>query len=146
MTVRHIPQTSQKYLSLDPLFAAVGQTARTWHELTGRPISITHDETSLLTEQRIESLKAGLGAAAVASLGIPPVPLVGVTLVSSEADARIQVADLLAGAARTIADDALRGIEHAAIEDVRQYLDALSLWGDASAWSMLTGKPLESKS
>jgi hypothetical protein len=140
--IRNTPTTSASYLSLDPLFAAIGQTARTWFDRSGLPVKLVHDETSLLTDARIESLKLGLSAPAVATLGVPPVPLVDVTLVDSATDSRVQVADLLAGAARVIADESLSGTTHSLVSELRPHLDPDSLWGDSTAWQILTGQPL----
>lgn len=137
--IRDMPQTSPDYLALDPLFAALGQTARTWHERRGLPIRIAHDETSLLTKQRIATLKKGLSGPATASLGIDPVPLQDVMLIDSKTDSRVQVADLLAGAGRALAEEALSGRIDPLIEKLRPHVDPYSIWGDSTSWLALAG-------
>lgn len=139
--IRDMPVNSLDYLSLDPLFAALGQTARTWHERSGLPVRIVHDETSLLTKQRIEALKKGLSEPIVTSLGVDPVPLQAVTLVDSQKNPRVQVADLLAGVGRSVAEIALSGEDSLLCEKLRPHVDPFSIWGDGSSWKTLMGDP-----
>ncbi len=131
--------TSLDYLALDPTFAALATSVRTWYERTGLPVNVVHDQTSLLTSQRIETMKNGLADPAVAELGLEPVFLHSVRLVDSKLDARVQVADLLAGAGRAIASKALDGDTHPLTQELQPFLDPSGVWGDSSTWSKLTG-------
>ncbi len=64
--------------------------------------------------------------------------LAAVRLVDSMADARVQVADFLAGVARRIAEDALGGAPDEELTDLlRPYVDPRSVWGDGTSWSAL---------
>ena len=70
----------------------------------GRPVLLVHDQQQALTPRRVAHVRELLG-----EQGDGAGPLVDVRLVDSRADARVQVADLLAGAARRIAEDRLDG-------------------------------------
>ncbi|MEU7863800.1 DUF3800 domain-containing protein [Nonomuraea sp. NPDC049141] len=110
--------------TLNPLFPAIIQAAIYWGE-TGKPVSVVHDRQTLLTEERIDELKE-TGR------------LADLRLVDSRLDARIQVADLLAGAARKIAEDELTHQGDAELTALlRPYVDAFSVWGDDRSWSLL---------
>ncbi|MFC8597036.1 hypothetical protein [Isoptericola sp. NPDC057191] len=80
---------------LEPLVPALAATALRWSD-GRRSVAVVHDEQSALTPQRTTLLAAAL---AVAVAPAPP-PLLGVRQVDSRRDARVQVADLLAGLAR----------------------------------------------
>lgn len=138
--IRDMPATSLDYLSLDPLFASLGMTTRTWYEKTGVPIRIIHDQTSLITNQRAQTLKTGLAQSSVPQ-GIPPVKLTSLVQVDSKNDARVQVADLLAGAGRSIAEAALGGADDLTTE-LRPHLDDSPNWGDAASYLALMGRPI----
>jgi hypothetical protein len=65
-------------------------------------------------------------------------PLVGLRLADSAADARVQVADFLAGVARKIASDELNRRGDAELTALlRPYVDPCSVWGDERSWSRL---------
>ena len=94
-----------------------------------------HDEQSALTKHRVASISALLAKAT----GGPP-PLVGFTQVDSRTDPRVQVADLLAGAARHISTEELHGTGTPALTALlRPYLSPTSLWNDEPSWARLTG-------
>ncbi|GAA3309576.1 hypothetical protein [Nonomuraea dietziae] len=100
-----------------------------------RPVSVVHDRQTLLTDARIAQLKEILSAT-------PEARLSGMRLVDSRLDARVQVADLLAGAARQIAEDELDGRgDEELIALLRPYVDASSIWGDERSWSSLGPVP-----
>ncbi|MFD4673968.1 NAD-dependent protein deacetylase of SIR2 family [Lentzea sp. NPDC058450] len=79
--------------TLDPLFPAILRAVAQW----GGPVSIVHDQQLSLTAGRIRQLKT-----------IAP-RLQSLTLVDSQYDARVQVADFLAGIARRVAEEELNG-------------------------------------
>jgi len=128
--------------ALDPLVAALPQTIRTWAERTAGPVKVVHDEQALLTPSRVQEL--------VQSLAHPhpdfqhmaaPVSVLSFDLARSHEDPRIMLADLLAGAARVIATDALRG--HPDVEVVaaiNPYVDVRSSWADVPSWQLLSGR------
>jgi hypothetical protein len=123
---------------LEPLLPAVVETALYWGA-GGRPVSIVHDEQSALTGRRVSQLNKLLLAARPGLLR--PGPLLSVRLVDSRADHRVQVADLLAGAARRIAADELRGRGDTELTALlRPYIDPFSVWADHVSWSRLAPK------
>ncbi|MFJ4950727.1 hypothetical protein [Streptomyces sp. NPDC088760] len=114
---------------LNPLFPAIRQTAAHW-SADGRPVLLVHDQQNALTPGRI----AGI----VQSARRDGIALGGLRLVDSRDDARVQIADFLAGVARRIASDELAGSgdpERTAC--LRPYVGAQSVWGDAGSWARL---------
>ena len=78
--------------TLDPLFPAILRAVAQW----SGPVSIVHDQQLSLTDGRIRQLKK-----------MAP-RLESLTLVDSQYDARVQVADFLAGIARRVAGSPCR--------------------------------------
>ncbi|KOV92301.1 hypothetical protein ADL04_30520 [Streptomyces sp. NRRL B-3648] len=114
---------------LNPLFPAIRCTAAHW-SADGRPVLLVHDQQNALTPGRIARI--------VQSARRDGIALGGLRLVDSRDDARVQIADFLAGVARRIASDELAGggdPEPAAC--LRPYVDARSVWGDARSWARL---------
>lgn len=102
---------------LDPLVPAVIHTVRHW-SADGTPVELVHDEQLALTAERVLQLKAELGPR-----------LAGVRFVDSRADARVQVADFLAGVARRIASDELNGRGDRKLTTLLSaFVDAGSVW------------------
>ncbi|MDX3195259.1 DUF3800 domain-containing protein [Streptomyces sp. MN03-5084-2B] len=102
---------------LDPLVPAVIHTVRHW-SAGGTPVELVHDEQLALTAERVLQLKATLGPR-----------LAGVRFVDSRADARVQIADFLAGVARRIASDDLNGRGDPGLTTLlRSFVDAGSVW------------------
>jgi hypothetical protein len=89
------------------------------------PVRIVHDRQNTLTERRIARLARTPG-------------LVEVRLVESSGDPRVQVADFLAGTARSIASAELNGRSDPALTSLlRPYVDPGSIWGDDQSWARL---------
>ncbi|MEU8103958.1 hypothetical protein AB0C18_09550 [Nonomuraea muscovyensis] len=106
--------------SLDPLIPAIAGAVAHWGA-GGGPVTIVHDRQTLLTDERIAGLKELLGAS-----------LAGLRLVDSRTDPRVQVADLLAGAARKIAEDELHGRGDPELTALlRPYVTPASIWAPA---------------
>lgn len=107
---------------LDPLVPAVIHTVR--HFSTGgTPVALVHDEQLALTGERVLQLKATLGHR-----------LAGVRFVDSRSDARVQVADFLAGVARRIASDALNGRGDTRLTALlKSFVDTESVWNAFSS-------------
>ncbi|MEV1177430.1 hypothetical protein, partial [Nonomuraea sp. NPDC049784] len=72
--------------ALDPLIPAIVRAVAYWGE-DGRPVTVVHDRQTTLTEERVAQLRLIAGG------------LAGLRLVESRLDARVQVADVVAGAA-----------------------------------------------
>ncbi|MEU0110466.1 hypothetical protein ABZ313_34605 [Streptomyces sp. NPDC006251] len=114
---------------LDPLLPAIVRTAALWSG-DGRPVRLVHDRQNMLTPDRIAWIEE---AARRAGVG-----LAGLRLVVAREDARVQVADFLAGIARKIASDELNGRGDPALTALlRPYVDPASVWGDARSGALL---------
>lgn len=125
--------------ALDPLFAALPLAASYWSE--GKyAVGIVHDTQSALTAERIRLM--------VRALANPhpslrkywtTVNVKYLEQVDSRVDARVQVADLLAGVARVWASGELAGnSDPATAELLRPYVDQYSLWGDEASWGRIS--------
>lgn len=102
---------------LNPLLPEIVRTAAYWRA-GGQAVVLVHDRQNMLTEERIEWLKE------TARIG-------GLRLVVARDDARIQLADFLAGIARSIASHELNGRGDATLTALlRPYVDTGSVWGD----------------
>lgn len=120
--------------ALEPLIPALICTVEHWRT-PGRPVSIVHDETNTLTPERLAYVDTAT-AGGLASL----------RLVDSQDDARVQVADFLAGIARRISSDALNGRADPALARlIRPYVDASSRWGDPASWALLSGAAVSAR-
>lgn len=110
--------------AVEPLIPALARTILHWSG-----VAIVHDEQSALTERRIRRLERQL---------LPPGRSLRFRQVDSRTDPRVQVADVLAGVARRIAADELRGRGDAELAGLlRPYLDPASCWSDEKSWSRL---------
>jgi hypothetical protein len=102
---------------LDPLVPAVFHTVRHWSD-GGTPVALVHDEQLALTAERVLQLKVALGHR-----------LAGVRFVDSRSDARVQIADFLAGVARRIASEELNARGDARLTGLlRSFADEESVW------------------
>lgn len=128
--------------ALDPLMAALPVTVGTWAARTGRPVRVVHDTQAALTEGRVKVLIRSLARPHPDfARFVAPVRLLAVEQVDSRIDPRVQVADLLAGASRIIATDALTGTADPELcEALRHLIGVESLWSDDQSWHALTGQ------
>jgi hypothetical protein len=112
---------------LDPLLPAIARAVEYWSD--GGPVVIAHDRQTTLSPERIAWLRRDER-------------LAGLELVGSFSNPRVQVADFLAGVARKIASDQLRGDDDAELTAlIRPYLDPMSVWSDAASWTRLIAAP-----
>jgi hypothetical protein len=97
---------------LEPMLPALAETVLFW-SAGQRQVLVIHDEQSALTASRLRTLQQvltdGVGSpvAGAHDAGAPSArmsPLVGLVPVDSRDDPRVQVADLLAGVARRLAN------------------------------------------
>jgi hypothetical protein len=111
---------------LDPLIPSLVRAVAYWAE-AGAPVAIVHDRQRTLPAERV----ARLGPATTARLA-------GIRMVNSAFDARVQLADILAGVARKIASDELNGHGDAELTALlRPYVDGRSIWGDDRSWRLI---------
>ncbi|WP_132123689.1 DUF3800 domain-containing protein [Actinocrispum wychmicini] len=112
--------------TLDLLVPAIVRAVEHW----GAPVTIVHDQQNLLTPDRVARLKDILGGR-----------LIGLRLVDSRSDARVQIADFLAGVARKVASIELNGDGDPELTALlRPYVDPRSVWGDARSGRTLVGQ------
>jgi hypothetical protein len=81
---------------VDPLFWAISRVVEVW----GGPVAVVHDRHRSLTPSRIDALVAAC---------VPPGGLVRFDLTAARADARVQLADFLAGIVRRTRTAELEG-------------------------------------
>lgn len=124
--------------ALDPLIPAIVRAVVHW-SADGEPVSIVHDRQIALSDERIAQLEAMFDDPHPALLGYSPRgALAGLRLVDSRVDVRVQVADIMAGAARKIASDELNDRGDPELTALlRPYLDSFSIWGDDRSWSVM---------
>ena len=128
--------------SLDPLVAALSQTARTWFARSG-PVRIVHDRQAVLTPKRVADIIRGLRRPHPDFAHFArPVVVTSIEQVDSRDDPRVQVADLLAGAARQLATAALGEASPTvgSPELLQPFVDPWSLWCETGSWRALTGR------
>ncbi|MFI7296300.1 hypothetical protein [Streptomyces sp. NPDC050121] len=114
---------------LNPLLPSILHTAAHWSD-PGRPVRLAHDRQNMLTPERIAWIED-----AARKRGIR---LAGLRLVVSRLDARVQLADFLAGIARRIASDELNGHGDPALTALlRPYTGTAAVWGDERSWARL---------
>ncbi|WP_443060516.1 hypothetical protein [Streptomyces sp. NBC_00459] len=103
--------------ALNPLLPAIVRTAAHW-SADGRTVVLVHDRQNMLTDERIEWLKG------TARIG-------GLRLVVARDDTRVQLADFLAGIARSAASHELNGRGDPTLTALlRPYVNTGSVWGD----------------
>lgn len=124
--------------ALNPLNPAIVRAVAYWSD-GGKPVSIVHDRQTALTEEHIAQLKQICSRPYPAlRCSSPEVRLASLRLVDSSSDARVQIADYLAGVARKIASDELNCRGDAELTALlRPYVDSFSIWGDDRSWSLL---------
>jgi len=115
--------------AVEPLIPALARTVLHWSRGGETDLSIVHDEQSAMTERRIRRLERQL---------LPPGRFLRFRQVDSRTDPRVQVADVLAGVARKLADDELGGRGDAVLGALLSgYLDPASCWSDERSWARL---------
>jgi hypothetical protein len=114
----------------DPLFPAIISAVGYWNT-AGRPIVILHDQQNTLSARRITQLTALANATS-------PGRLVRLSLVDSQWDPRIQLADILGGAVRKIASDELNGRGDPVLTSLLEpFISSQSIWGHDQSWRLL---------
>lgn len=122
---------------LDPLEPGLVATVLRWARPAdggaGSPdgrVELVHDAQSSLTDERLARVRAAVGADVSSRVRL--------RFVDSQLDARVQVADLVAGAARRLAEAALHGRpDPGLLELVAAHVDPTSTWADERSWALL---------
>ena len=107
---------------LEPLIPALTTAVHYWGT-HAELVSVIHDEQSALTPERIADIARTFAASR------PGRQLIGVSQVDSRGDARVQLADFVAGIARRVASDKLNDRQ-----DTELFLLLSSLIGPGSIW------------
>ncbi len=127
--------------TLEPIVPAIVSTAKAWHQVHRVPIEIVHDRQAALTPAAVKDILA-VSKVRWPSMGIPP-PIAALQQVDSRTDARVQVADLVAGVGAWAARNALNGtLSDQDADLIRPYMMADSMWADAPSWIQLYGRTL----
>ena len=113
---------------MEPLLPALNRTVRYWGSYT-QTLSVVHDEQSALTPERIADM-----ATAFAASDHPGHRLTEVRLVDSRREPRVQLADFVAGIARRLAADELKGrADPEIITLLGPLIDHGSVWAEPSS-------------
>ncbi|WP_319446150.1 MULTISPECIES: DUF3800 domain-containing protein [unclassified Mycobacterium] len=127
--------------TLEPIVPAIVSTAKAWHHVHHIPIEIVHDRYAALTPAAVKDILA-VSTARWPNMGIPP-PITSLQQVDSRTDARVQVADLVAGVGAWAARSALDGmLTDQDAELIRPYMIGDSMWADVPSWIQLYGRTL----
>ncbi|WP_041833895.1 hypothetical protein [Actinoplanes sp. N902-109] len=114
---------------LDPLIPALVRAVTRWGG-DGHAVTVVHDRQTMLPGERVDRLRHLLHRSGVV--------LTDVRLAPAEYEPRVQLADILAGTVRKIAQDELHGHGDPELTTlIRPYLDAHSIWGDRRSWALM---------
>lgn len=124
---------------LDPLVPSLAQTIREWCDLNGsQVIRVLHDEGPLPSSKAMDVLIHELRHPGEFRRMVRPVRVEEIAAVRSDSDARIQVADLVAGFGADMGVKALTGGMSAhQSEWVKAMIWPTSLWGDEASAAAL---------
>ena len=107
---------------MEPLIPALTRAVQFWGSCA-QTVSVVHDEQSALTPERIADIATRFAASQ------PGRQLIDVRLVDSRGDARVQLADFVAGVARRLASDELEGRPDAELMTLlTPLIDSQSVW------------------
>lgn len=111
---------------MEPLLPALNHAVHHWGSYA-QTLSVIHDEQSALTPERIADI------ATVYATSRPGRQLTDVRLVDSSREPRVQIADFVAGIARRLASDQLKGRADTEVRDrLSPLIDHGSVWVDQS--------------
>jgi hypothetical protein len=114
----------------DPLLPAIISAVSFWNT-GGQPIEILHDQQNTLSARRVSLLTTLVNASV-------PGRLVRLSLVDSQWDPRVQLADIIGGAVRKIASDELNGRGDPELTTLGSpFVSPQSIWGDDHSWRSL---------
>ena len=112
---------------MEPLIPALNRTVQYWGSYT-RALSVVHDEQSAVTPERIADIATTFAAGHAGS------QLTEVRFVDSRGEPRVQLADFVAGIARRLAADELKGrADPEIIALLSPLIDHESVWAERSS-------------
>lgn len=114
----------------DPLISAIGSAVMYWFRRANQPVKILHDETSILTPEQVALLRQGMKdfEFIAPSMRGRRFGFDGLETCDSKDDARVQVADLLAGIGRAVFEDADRGRHHPLQQALLPLMSGETMW------------------
>jgi hypothetical protein len=122
----------------DPLTPAIAAVVAHWSS-EGQPVVILHDQQNTLSPRRIARLIESINASPTGQR------VVRLDLVDSRLDPRVQVADIVGGAIRKIAQDALNGHEDGELTALLPpFVSPHSIWNDRSRQLFATSPTIQS--
>lgn len=97
---------------LDPMAPSLASVSMTWHlRLRGQPFEFLIDNYSILTDDVREAIIAASRVPlSVGPVELPRADLRGIEMIDSRLDARVQIADIVAGVGREVARLAMNGV------------------------------------
>ncbi|WP_425839863.1 hypothetical protein [Microbacterium sp. PA5] len=142
MTLAYVNADPIEFRELDPLAPSLDAVARTWQMRIGVPFEILHDEHYLLTQSVRDAIVDGSRTQlSVGGIQLPQADLRGIRVVESKLDARVQVADILAGTGREVARMAADGMFDDPLQQaVHQMLDYNVMSSGGSPIDRLVGQ------
>lgn|GEM_PF-616258 len=127
--------------AMDPLIPAIVRAVDYWTK-DAAVMSIIHDRQNTLSGTRVERLTEALRAAGRGGSEAMTGRVSELRFVDSRDDARVQVADFLAGVARKKASEELNGRPDDEITALlRPYVDSTSIWADDRSWRRIQPRP-----
>lgn len=131
---------------LDPMAPSLAAVSMTWHmRLRGEPFEFLIDNYSTLTETvREDIVAASRVPLSVGAVELPRADLRAIRMTDSRLDARVQIADVVAGVGREVARLAMNGIFDDELQEVtHEMLDFNVMCSSGSPLDTLTDrKPL----
>lgn len=125
MTLEYVNADPIEFRELDPLAPSLDAVTRTWQMRIGVPFELLHDKHYLLTQSVRDAIVEGSRRQlSIKGVHLPQADLRGIRVVDSRLDARVQVADILAGTGREVARMAADGVFDDPLQQtVHQMLD-----------------------
>jgi hypothetical protein len=129
-----------RFREFDPMYGTLVSVAMTWRIRLGDVrLEFVVDQYGPLDQDTIDMIR--IAATDPLSLNpglLPPGQLESIRLVDSKSDARVQLADILAGCGQAIAKLASKGTLDDPLQDLtREMLDCNGMWADSSGLDKL---------
>lgn len=132
---------------LDPMAPSLASVSMTWHmRLGGQPFAFLIDTYSILTDDVREAIVAASRVPlSVGNVDLPRADLRRIEMIDSRLDARVQIADVIAGVGREVARLAMNGVFDDPLQELtQQMLDFNVMCSSGSPLNTLTERaPLQ---
>lgn len=141
LTLEYEGVSRVKLRELDPMAPSLAAVSMTWQmRLRGEPFEFLIDKYSILTEDVCEAIVvASRVPLSVGSIELPRADLRRISMIDSRLDARVQIADVVAGVGREVARMAMNGTFDDELQEVtHEMLDFNVMCSSASPLNELT--------